>query len=276
MVYFLNNGLILEQEIVQALKRYLAACGADRYYQNYTINVTNQHPFARLALDAASGVQSKTSLFPAIIVAAESDGKPDGLENCVDVSGVVLTIEDVTPAEGGGASPLEQKGYMMMMTAAQIADIREAIEQNGQVYGQSYMIRRSDHIAIEIWAENIQLKNELYELIRLFVCGFMKDSLEKTHEEEHGLTIFDHTVHGQRSNTFNVDFGIDLAGALITFNCDYIIEQTVIDTGITGVEANGSINGMEVINHVKEQSGTTRSVIFDDSYTGAGGACGAD
>jgi hypothetical protein len=101
------------------------------------------------------------------------------------------------------------------------------------------------------------LKNELYEAIRLFVCGWMKESLEKLYEEN-GFTLFDNTVRGQRSNNANVDFGIELWGAYLTFEAEYTIEQTVIDTEL--VDSN--IDFMEVINHVKGQAGTTRSVII--------------
>jgi hypothetical protein len=269
MIYFLNKGLILEQVIARALKDYFSVSGANDFYKNVSLNITNKHPFAKLALDMINGAKSDTSLFPAIIVATESDGKPGELEGLVDVSGVELTIGDITPRENG-KSPLEEKGYMMM-TAEKLAEIKAAIEKNGRVYGISNFIRRGDHIAVEIWAENVQLKNELYELVRLFICGWMRESLEKT-QEEHGLTIFDRTVNGQRSNNFNVDFGVDLSGAMITFDADYIIEQTVIDTDL----ADGNIDIMEVINHVKGQGGTTGSVIFENSFGGAdeGGAAG--
>jgi hypothetical protein len=273
MVFYLNKGLILEQVIVRALGEYFSVSGAYDFYKNVSLNITNRHPFAKLALDAAKGARSGISLFPAIIAATESDDKPGELENLVDVSGVKLTIEDVTPGETEGApSPLEEKGYMMM-TPGKLAAIKEAIETNGQVYGVSIFIRRSDHIAIEIWAENIQLKNELYELIRLFVCGFMKESFEKLYAENN-FSLFDDTVHGQRSNNFNVDFGIDLSGAMITFEVDYMIEQTVIDTDL--VDEN--IELLEVINHVKGQAGTNRSVVIGggDGAASGGAESGGD
>jgi hypothetical protein len=122
-------------------------------------------------------------------------------------------------------------------------------------------IRRRDTVSIEIWDENIQLKNELYEAVRLFVCGWMKQYLEKLYEEN-GLAIFDHTVRGERSNNFNGEFGIDLWGAYITFEADYIIEQTVIDTDLV----DSKIDFMEVINHVKGQQGTTRSIIIGNRH----------
>jgi hypothetical protein len=268
MIFFLNKGLILEQIIVKALQDYFKTMGIANFYKGVTVSVTNKHPFARLLINSINGVKPQASLFPAIVVATLDDDKPGELENLVDVSGVKLTIEDVAPGENA-ASPLEEKGYMMM-TPEKLAAIKEAVETNGQVYGVSSFIRRQDRIAIEIWAENIQLKNELYELIRLFVCGFMKESFEKLYEEN-DFSLFDDTVRGQRSNNFNVDFGIDLSGAMITFDVDYIIEQTVIDTDL--VDEN--IEFMEVINHVKGQAGTSRGVVIgggDGAESGGGDA----
>jgi len=147
------------------------------------------------------------------------------------------------------------------------------------IYGATQFIRRRDHISIEIWAENPQLKNELYELIRLYVCGFMKDYLDHLYREyfselEEGqspLAIFDSSVKGQRSNNFNVDFGIELSGAHITFDADYIIEQSVIDTEL--VEINDNLL-LEVINHVKGYADATREWIIGPDDTGGGEPAG--
>jgi hypothetical protein len=256
MIYYLNNGLILEQLIVKVLREYFDTLGVSGYYKHVTVHVTNKHPFARLLLNQRKGVAPDMSLFPAIVIATESDGKPGELENLVEVTGIALTMDDLTPGAGEEKSPLEAQGYMLL-TADKMAAIREAVASKGRVYGASTVVRRQDRIAIEIWAENIQMKNELYELVRLFVCGFMKEILENQYGAN-DLSIFDNTVYGQRSNNFNVEFGVDLAGALITFEADYAIEQTVIDTDL--VDEN--IDFMEVINHVKGQAGTSRSVVI--------------
>jgi hypothetical protein len=257
MIFYLNKGLILEQMIVKALQDYFNTMGVPDFYKSVTVNVTNKHPFAQLLLNATKGTKFNLSLFPAVVVATETDEKPGELAGLIETDGVDLKPDYVNPPEPGAKSPMENEGFMMM-TPAEYQAIRNAVNQKGHVYGIWTKIRRQDRIAIEIWAENIQLKNELYEAIRLFVCGYMKESFEKLYEEN-DFSLFDNTVHGQRSNNFNVDFGIDLSGALITFEADYSIEQTVIDTEL--VDEN--IDFMEVINHAKGQAGATRSVIID-------------
>jgi hypothetical protein len=114
-----------------------------------------------------------------------------------------------------------------------------------KMYGLCFSIFRMDRISIEIWSDNVKLKNELYEKVRLFVCGMMKSILEDKYES---LKIFDNTIRGQRSNNYSYNFGISLAGAQITFDADYMIEQSIIDTDLQ--ELNKDII-LEVINHVK-------------------------
>jgi hypothetical protein len=80
------------------LKEYLAVSGALDFYRNHTLNITNSHPFAKLALNNTSGgARSETSLFPAIVVATESDDKTAALAPLADVFGITLTLEDVSP-----------------------------------------------------------------------------------------------------------------------------------------------------------------------------------
>jgi hypothetical protein len=258
MIFFLNKGLILEQIIVKALQDYFNTVGIADFYKGVTVSVTNKHPFARLLLNSINGTKPQASLFPAIVVATLDEGKPGELAGLVEIDGVELAPDYVNPPEESPdeKSTMEKAGFMMM-TQAKYQAIRDAVNQKGHVYGVSAKVRRQDRIAIEIWAENIQLKNELYEAVRLFVCGFMKESFEKLYEENN-FSLFDETVRGQRSNNFNGEFGIELWGSYITFEADYTIEQTVIDTDL--VDEN--IEFLEVINHVKGQAGTSRSVVI--------------
>jgi hypothetical protein len=222
-----------------------------------------------------------SSLFPAVVAATEDDGKPDELVNVVDSQDITIEPAHIEPKNEGGKSYIEER--YVMMTPKKMGELRAAMEARAdkRIFGTTNFIRRRDHVSIEIWAENPQLKNELYELIRLFVCGFMKDYLAGLYGkffkelEECGdspLVIFDSSVRGQRSNNFNVDFGVELFGARITFDADYIIEQSVIDTDLAEINDNLLL---EVINHVKGCSDVTREwIIGPDGIPGNGGAAG--
>lgn len=280
MIFFLNHGLILEQEIVKALKNYFSITGVPSYYKNFTVSVTNEHPFVGMLLSETPDKEA-ASLFPVVIVATEDDSKPGELAELADAQCFAIEPADIADKDGVPGTSNVEKRYLMM-TPEKMSELRAAMDArtDKRIFGATCFIRRRDHISIEIWAENPQLKNELYELVRLFVCGFMRDYLSELSKDYFGepdvggespLTIFDNSVRGQRSNNFNVDFGIELFGAQITFDADYIIEQSVIDTELAEVNDNLLL---EVINHVKGYADTTRAWITDPDGAGSGGTAG--
>jgi hypothetical protein len=282
MIFFLNRGLILEQEIVKALKKYFSITGVPEFYKNFTVSVTNEHPFARMLL-SETPEKDAASLFPVVVVATEDDSKPGELAGLEDSQCLTIKPEDIEPKNESGKSEIEER--YIMMTPKKMGELRAAMDgrEDKRIFGATWFIRRRDHISIEIWAENPQMKNELYELTRLFVCGFMKECLAELYKGffkelgeggESPLAIFDSSVRGQRSNNFNADFGIELSGAHITFDADYIIEQSVIDTDL--VENDDLL--LEVINHVKEYADTTREWVIgpDDNPGASGGAGGSE
>ena len=264
MIFFLNRGLILEQETVNAIEKYFEITGTAEYFNNLTINKTNIHPFTKLSM-ADNPVLEAAGLFPAIAVTTESDIKPPELTHIIDWKEFALEPADIQAGEDG-LSPVEKR--YMMMTQDKMAQMRTAMEkrENKLLYGISKFIRRQDTISIEIWSENPQLNNELYELLRLFVCGFMNDYLAQIYKgyfneldnRESPLAIFDNSVEGQRSNKFNYEFGIGLYGSLLSFEADYIIEQSIIDTEIKEQKDNFLL---EVINHVKGIEGKAKSAF---------------
>jgi len=265
MIYFLNRGLILEQLVEKGIETYFSLLRVDKYYKNYSIKITNEHPFAQLILSDGPATNA-ASLFPVIVVATEHESKPDELSQLTDwIESMCIEPADLR-AEEGEKSEIEKR--YDMITPRIMQELREAMDarEDKRIFGSSFFIRRRDRISIEIWAENPQLKNELYELIRLYVCGFMRNYLAELYRGyfselkeggESPLVIFDSSVRGQRSNNFNVDFGIELVGSHLTFDADYIIEQTVIDTEVVDVKN----LLLEVINHVKDHEHQTRQWV---------------
>ena len=279
MIYFLNRALILEKEVVKALKKYLEIIRFPEFYDGHTLSITNSHPFARLELSADPKSEAK-SLFPAIVVTTGDDGKTEGLEELTETYEFALEPPDLK-AEDDGLTLLEKT--FLMISPEIVNELREAMDARKvkRLFGKSYTIYRQDQISIEIWAENPNLKNELYDLVRLFVCGFMRDYLDELYlrvfpelkeKGESALKIFDSSIRGLRSNNFNFDYGVPLTWGHITFTGHYIIDQSIIDTDLLVQEENFL---MEVINHVKGYRQTTKSRIFgDDEDTGESGGAG--
>lgn len=118
------------------------------------------------------------------------------------------------------------------------------------VYGIKVSTRKTDHVSIEIWTENNELKNELYEHIRLLLSGAIPALLCDTYKVFNPV-LFDRTVNGERSSNFNFDFDTLLCGSHITFDVDYDIAQVIIDTDLNDINRNVIT---EVINHVKNEN----------------------
>jgi hypothetical protein len=227
MIYFLNKGLILETEICKAMQAYFNALGVQHLYPNYTLNISNEYPWARLLMNSG---ENAASLFPAITVISESDGHaPNNGHPMAEAEKLIL--------EPGDLEHLEEHGYAVDETI--VEQLQKEFAGRGNLYGITYVGRRSETISIEIWAENIELKNFLYEDSRLFVLGALHDYLEK-YVRKNNLVIFDETINGQRSGTFTNSYGILLAGANIAFQADYMIEQSIIDTDL--IDINNPVN----------------------------------
>jgi hypothetical protein len=240
MIFYLNKGLILEQEIVLALHHYFNALDLPSLYRNQTITISNAHPFATLFHTIAQNESPRLSLFPAIVVTTTADTKPSQLTHLNEVSTLSLTIDDI--------DTLSKQGYMVTETV--LKKLKEVLQNRSNLYGISQISRRQDTISVEIWSENIQLKNELYEAVRLFVCGFLREYLSE-HLKGHDTVIFDNSIQGERSNNFNEDFGILLSGGYISFEVDYCIEQIVIDSEVKDI----TNIVYEIVNHVKTDGG---------------------
>ena len=215
MIYYFNRPLILEQAVKDALIEYFQTLKASEYYKNYSLNITNEHPFSLMLPDFTYN----RSLFPSIVVSTVSDNKPSELNILSETQELILVKEDLPE--------LEKNGYVVC--DAVIKELEEIFKTQNEIIGITKIIRRQEKIAIEIWSENIQLKNELYEQVRLFIAGNMRDVMSK-YRNNNNLAIFDSTVEGDRSGNYNYDFGVTLVGARLTFSADYFIEQSVVDT----------------------------------------------
>jgi hypothetical protein len=90
---------------------------------------------------------------------------------------------------------------------------------------------RKETVKFEVWAENIQIKNELYEAARLYALGAFRDDMARDYRC-FDPKVEDGSVRGERLEAYNVDFGVVLACGSVSFDCTYCVEQSIIDTDI--------------------------------------------
>lgn len=273
MIYYLNFGFVLEQALVDVVKTYIDRLGLDAVYGNYHISVTNEHPFAHMVIDQNARC---SDTFPTVVITTQSDNKVSELANVpVQTSGIGLTSEDLdnlvgstlrnkTKINANGESVVVVKngviqkekipGYILVTDETKIAKLKEVAESRtvgdvaGMVYGIKYNTRRHDNVSVEIWAENNQLKNEIYEHLRILFSSSLNEVLKEKYAM-FDIEIFDNSVNGERSNNLNYDFDELLWGAHISFGVDYNVSQIIVDTAIEDINYDLIT---EVINHVKE------------------------
>ena len=267
MLFYLNKGFVVEQALVDLVKRYFDEMDLDSVYKNFHIYITNDHPFAHIIIE---GNTRSSDLFPSVVITTDNDEKVPELSNIpVQVRGVKLFLEDLIELNNiyrdrtsfDSETGIEEKiidrngnivkelipGYIQVIDNAHFEKLKAICEQKGFVYGLEMKTQKRDRISIEIWSENNQLKNEIYEKLRLYLSGKLLLDLKKY--EFNDVDIFDKSIRGDRSSNFNLDFDVLLHGSHLSFEIDYSIVQYVIDTDI---DAEDKDLIMEVVNHVKE------------------------
>ena len=274
MIYYLNFGFVVEQALVDVTRTYIERLHLESVYDNFHFHVTNEHPFAHMILEDNTRAGDT---FPSIVITSQSDGKVPEMHEMFETNSVVkLTSQDFdeifsettrnrTYINESGAievltdrngQPLKENipGYVLIYDKEridelkQLADSRTVGDEIGGVYGLKIDTRKRDKVSVEIWCENDQLKDELYEHLSLmFTC-----SLDRILHEKYKMftpSIFGQNVQGERSSNYNFDFDVLLSGSHITFEVDYNVSQIILDTEINNI--NREIV-WEVINHVKE------------------------
>ena len=276
MIYYLNLGFVLEQALVDVTKTYLERLHLDSVYNNFHISVTNEHPFAHMMLEETP---TANDTFPAVVITSQTDGEVPDLANMFEQAyGVKVTSKDLDELfetatrpkthinENTGETEIVKKrdgkivrenipGYVLIYDEErinklkEIADSRTVGENIGGIYGIKADSKRRDNISIEIWCENNQLKNELYEHLNLFfTCSLDRILHEKF--KMFDCAIFGNKVHGERSSNYNFDFDVPLTGSHIAFSVDYNVSQIILDTEIENLTTEIF---WEVINHVKTE-----------------------
>ena len=277
MIYYLNLGFVLEQALVDVCKTYIDRLHLESVYDNFHISVVNEHPFAHMMLEDSP---TANDTFPAVVITSQSDGEVPDLANLMEVNhGVKVTSKDFDDLfaeafrprtrinENTGETEVVKKrdgktvmenvpGYVLIYDEERInqlkdiADSRTTSEETGGIYGIKIDSRRRDNVSVEIWCENDQLKDELYEHLNLFfTCSLDRILHEKF--KMFDCAIFGNRIHGERSSNYNFDFDVTLTGSHLTFSVDYNVSQIILDTDIENLTTEIF---WEVINHVKTEN----------------------
>lgn len=254
MLLYLNRGLIVEQALVDIVKKYFDNLRLDEIYKNFHISVTNDHPFAHLIIHQDS--VNIADIFPSVVITTENDSKVPEMSNmAIQTSAVEIQESDLDAIckneriktyfdeKSGEQIPLIKKGefvtekipgYCNVASEEVLKKLKEKLKTQS-LYGISYINRKRDKISIEIWCENNQLKNEIFEQLRILISTSINQKLKEIYRA-FDIAVIDNSIDCQRSSNFNFDFDVVLYGSHISFSVDYNIQQIVIDTSIQQIK----------------------------------------
>jgi hypothetical protein len=238
VICYLNRGFISEQAICALVEDYLNTLKVNEIYKNNQVHVALNNHFAKLYRE--QGERAADS-FPAVVISSFDDDKnPDlnmlrpqtqGAEAALIgyEKSDIDKILDIYEPELVNGKKVKKPGICTVASDDVVTAIYSRLEKKDMVYGYSIRVYRCETISIDTWAENLQLKNELYEQIRLFVLGDLRNKLTEKYQF-FDPRIDDDSVKGQRVLPFLMDFGLTLAGGNVQFEITYAIEQNCLNT----------------------------------------------
>jgi hypothetical protein len=214
MTFLLTKIPTVEDLICDAFTAYLKEIRWGEYQPNYkNVNISNDHPFEEL-LGNVNDNEPRPNLFPSVTIVASNDGEVPGMGKNWKVA--VLDKGDID-----GMDPHE-----WYTSYSALDDLKTVFLTKNQIFGMQHHTMWRDSASIEIWTENIQIKNELYNLALAFLQGPKILQLK----QEHDIIIPSNSIQGQRSGYYNFDFGRVLYGGRIAFTADYKVLQAVYDS----------------------------------------------
>lgn len=221
-IYIINIAPDVEKIMMDSLRSHLydEVHFKDIYPNFGNIRVSSVHPFSILLEQQIIGTgKVPTNLFPSVTLIENISNRNPELPHLSERKDV-----EITDAEVADITANRDK---YIISDADLAILVTATSEGGTVWAdgiESYI--RGSFIA-EIWSENMEVKNRLFDLVRNFLMGIWKYAIL----ESENLRISD-SIQGERSGLYNYDFGKVLYGSTMSFEVDYAVMQYKLDTDV--------------------------------------------
>ena len=244
MKHVVNIILDLEMIIINLVKNHIfnEVKWNDLFPNFADPKISSIHPFAYLLQTDVEGEIQPNALFPSITIIDDSDSK-DMEANIATIEREALVrneeiqaIEDDTEMESHIVTPSSIRALM---------EIKENLSENEGVWSLGSAQRRKSNIIVEIWSRNVKVKNRLYDIIRNFLLMNGRFTLCRDYD----IIITEESINGQRSGSYNFDFGYMIHGGVIRLDIVYVIQQWIVDTEILDIaeinHSNEEVNSNE-------------------------------
>lgn len=195
-----------ENYLIKALQDFMAEIQFSLMYPNFgNVRVGAVHPFALLLFQEVLGQKIDLSVFPAITIADNSEGE-SSMELGRDRTQFMISKDDVAEMTG------HRNAGRLIISDAALARLTAAIATR-DLPAEHAMYSSQHTVNINIWAENRDITNVIYDMVLLFV-NFSRRELHNS-----GIDLLE-AITGNRTGDVNMDFGSLLYGSNITLPCN--------------------------------------------------------
>jgi len=228
MKYVITASRDYEEIIVGELKKYFfEEVRFKDIYPNFgNIRVSGVHPFVYLIDAEINDKPLPQGLFPSITVISDNDQKNPEIDIATLLEDVKITSAEVSDIKEN------KEAYIISEKDLQILD--NLTQGDDSVFAQGMNQNRRASLVVEIWSQNMKVKNRLYDLTLTFFIGKRRFTLKSDYD----IVIDEKSVSGERSGNYNYDFGKTIYGGILRMSVDYVIAQYEVDTelqALTGI-----------------------------------------
>lgn len=211
-----------EKSLSRYLRDFLQTVGYSELFPNFdNIRVSTVHPFVILLSQEVLGTSQKVNVFPSITVVDST------MAEDVEVLGdeliqAVWTAEDMAQMDG-----LRQQ-KLVYVSDSGWTRLQERLAEKNELIGITRQYHTSHSIDFNIWSENKDITNFLFDM----VCHFITQKRNDIHEN---LGYDLSNIQGRRSGDINLDFGKLLYGANVTISMAFNHRATLFDTAAVSI-----------------------------------------
>ena len=225
MIYVISLCPDIEEILVNEMRKYFVdEIRFGDIYPNFSkIRIDMTHPFAFLMDNLINNTKVPVDLFPSITIFAPNDSK------AVEVKPILKDIQ-IKTAE---ITDIENNRDRYIMSDTDLQALKTLVQAETYKWSKGAGTIKRASIEIQVWADNITLKNKIYDLVQLFFIGKKRYELNEYHE----IKVNEEAITGQRSGNYNFDFGKIYYGGMINLSVDYVLNQFFVDTETASLDS---------------------------------------
>ena len=220
MKYIITAARDYEEVIVEELKKYFVddVRFKDIYPNFKNVRISGVHPFVFLIDSEVNDKPLPQGLFPSITIISDNDQKNPEID--------IPTLLEETEVKSPEISDIKQNRDAYIISEEDLQILDSLTQNTDGVFAEGMSQNRRASLVIEIWSQNMKVKNRLYDLVLSFFIGKRRFTLKSDYD----IVIDEKSVSGERSGNYNYDFGKVIYGGMLRMSVDYIIAQYEIDT----------------------------------------------